>query len=282
LHLLTNGTLITEPVAHRLRDREISVQVSLDGSCGEVHDQTRGAGAFQRALAGLATLTRSGIRDITVATTVTARNYDDLDGLARLCRSLEVSLLRFLPLRRMGRGAHSWARLRPNGWPRSLDALYRRLFEEETDGDPKALTISSGLSGLVLDVPAECGDDLWCPLGTSLAIDAQGDSYPCAALMHPGFRVGNVFDQSLGEIQESEPYRKIVEIMAQRKEQVEDCAACSWKNLCQGGCMAMAVDQRGTPWAVDHHCGLRKRLFPEAFALVTRGALARRGFAACA
>ncbi len=84
--LLTNGTLITERLLSRLeqggrRDRLDSIQVSIDGSSAEVHDRSRGPGAFQKAIRGLHLLVEAGL-PVTVRTTVNRFNVSDLEALS--------------------------------------------------------------------------------------------------------------------------------------------------------------------------------------------------------
>ena len=56
--ILTNGTLITEETLKEFgkgkrRLRLASIQVSIDGSCAEIHDKSRPPKSFDRALRGL-------------------------------------------------------------------------------------------------------------------------------------------------------------------------------------------------------------------------------------
>ncbi|MDP2951978.1 MAG: radical SAM protein [Chloroflexota bacterium] len=75
--LLTNGTLIGEDNAPRLRFHE--VQVSLDG--WEVsHDALRGRGTFKKATQAIEALRRAGI-EVSVATMVHAANRGDFPRL---------------------------------------------------------------------------------------------------------------------------------------------------------------------------------------------------------
>ena len=86
--ILTNGTLITDRVMAGLcepqrRRRLASIQVSIDGSCAEVHDASRGQGSFVKALRGLHLLKEAGL-PVTVRTTVNRHNVDDLGAIAHL------------------------------------------------------------------------------------------------------------------------------------------------------------------------------------------------------
>ncbi|MGB9176206.1 MAG: radical SAM protein [Methanoregula sp.] len=86
--LLTNGTLVTEEVISafskgKRRLRMDSVQVSIDGSCAEVHDKSRPPASFDRAIRGLRLLKAAGF-PVTVRMTLNHHNIDDLENTARL------------------------------------------------------------------------------------------------------------------------------------------------------------------------------------------------------
>ena len=50
--MITNATLISPDIAKRLKEHDISIQVSLNGSCPESHDQLCGKGNFERTMRG--------------------------------------------------------------------------------------------------------------------------------------------------------------------------------------------------------------------------------------
>ena len=86
--LLTNGTLITEKVIAAFSKgkrslRMDSVQVSIDGSCAEIHDKSRPPASFDRALRGLRLLKEAGL-PVTVRVTLNHHNIDDLENITRL------------------------------------------------------------------------------------------------------------------------------------------------------------------------------------------------------
>ena len=86
--ILSNGTLIREDTITKLceparRRRLSSIQVSIDGSCAAVHDASRGAGSFERALRAVRLLKDAGF-PLTVRLTVNKYNVDDLEATAKL------------------------------------------------------------------------------------------------------------------------------------------------------------------------------------------------------
>jgi radical SAM protein with 4Fe4S-binding SPASM domain len=84
--LLSNGTLITEETAKKLRVHE--VQVSLDGM-KEGHESIRGEGTFGKTLQAIDNIQDANIR-VSVATMIHQRNLKEFDKLASLIQSKNI------------------------------------------------------------------------------------------------------------------------------------------------------------------------------------------------
>jgi SynChlorMet cassette radical SAM/SPASM protein ScmE len=85
--LLSNGTLITDKLLAKFevgkrRLRLDSIQISIDGSCAEVHDKSRPK-SFERAIRGLRLLMNANF-PVTVRVTVNHHNVRDLENVAHL------------------------------------------------------------------------------------------------------------------------------------------------------------------------------------------------------
>jgi SynChlorMet cassette radical SAM/SPASM protein ScmE len=85
--ILTNGTLVTEETirqfeAGKRKLRLDYVQVSIDGSCAEIHDKSR-PGSFDRALRGTRLLQDAGFMTVG-RVTITRHNVDDLENIVAL------------------------------------------------------------------------------------------------------------------------------------------------------------------------------------------------------
>jgi MoaA/NifB/PqqE/SkfB family radical SAM enzyme len=80
--IATNGTLITEEVAFRLKDAGVATAaVSLDSWRDEVHDYVRGReGTFELAMRGIRAMKKAGI-PLQINCTAMQYNFNDLDGL---------------------------------------------------------------------------------------------------------------------------------------------------------------------------------------------------------
>jgi uncharacterized Fe-S cluster-containing radical SAM superfamily protein len=88
--VLTNGMLFRGArlaMLRRMSREGLTLQISLDSATPELHDRHRGAGTWQRALAGIRTARAEGFR-VRVAATVTAAEAD-LGAQASLHQMLE-------------------------------------------------------------------------------------------------------------------------------------------------------------------------------------------------
>lgn len=266
IKLLTNGTLIDREWAGFLASEvDASIQISIDGSREEIHDAVRGSGAFASTLRAIEVLRENGlIEKITFATTMISKNWSDLEDIIGLAEKMGVRRVRFIPVRRVGRAKENWDWLGRG----TEDDFYEAFFDKFLGRDAEnvfGVEVSCGLSGLVVKMPDSQPDDFWCPVGHQLVVDVDGKVYPCTLLMGNRFVLGNVFHQKLSEIISSQPMIEICTTLVERKTHIEKCAACLWRNLCQGGCMAEAWDTHGTFWAPSSFCDYRTRQYAKIF-----------------
>jgi radical SAM protein with 4Fe4S-binding SPASM domain len=256
--LATNGTLVTHRVAAAVADLGVVLQISLDGATAEVHDRIRGEGAFQQTWRGIERLQRTGAGEwLNLCMTVMRPNAHQGPALLDLAEARGVPGVRFYPLQRLGRAVAAWGHL-------CLDAeaqagLYRYLYLE-VPAQGRRIQVGADLPGLQLRVPE---DGLWCALGRTLAVDANGDVYPCSLLMQPGFRLGNVADAPLTEVLASEKLGELIGLCEGRKDEIADCRACVWRHFCQASCPGSIWVAHGTWHATDGLCDLRRELFRE-------------------
>jgi len=260
--LVTNGTLITPELASRLAPLKLRIQLSLDGPDAKTHDEVRGQGSFDQAIAGLKAWGEvSGLDQVTLCSTAVGKNLSRLTGMVRMAHELGVPKVRFLPIRLIGR-ANALAD-RP-----SVDdflGLVESLLTLRQSAALNPRVTSYGVAGILLDVPDDCSDGHWCPIGRQLVIDAEGNAYPCALLFTPEFRLGNVREESLSALRDTPLAMECTQAVTARRLRIAECRLCTWRNLCQAGCMAQAWEQNGTIWSKDPFCEYRLRAYPRAF-----------------
>jgi MoaA/NifB/PqqE/SkfB family radical SAM enzyme len=91
--VLSNTMLFRGKRLQQLKDihsANLTVQVSLDGSCPEHHDPYRGEGSWQKTMDGIRTLQEHNFK-MRISTTETPANSDFLDEICNFRRSLGVA-----------------------------------------------------------------------------------------------------------------------------------------------------------------------------------------------
>jgi len=103
LHILSNGTLITDEVIEGLKKftKLDSIQISLDGSYPETHDRIRGPGNFDKAIKGIRILISNGM-DVKIMYTLQRCNMKDIPSLIDLAIKEKISGLTIERLVPMG------------------------------------------------------------------------------------------------------------------------------------------------------------------------------------
>jgi radical SAM protein with 4Fe4S-binding SPASM domain len=118
-HVITtsNGLKAAARKFSRMEPADFSyVQISLDGGSAASHDQVRGPGTFEEALATTAELCRRGF-DTRIICTVNRVNLDDCLNLLDIADELGVSLTKFhvFSVIGSGHGAAEWG-IQPREW----------------------------------------------------------------------------------------------------------------------------------------------------------------------
>jgi molybdenum cofactor biosynthesis enzyme MoaA len=136
--VLTNGLLLPPERCRRLRalsdgsEYSLDIRISIDGETAETNDPIRGAGTFEKILAGIRNLAEAGVNPVVTVTEACAE-AEGSEGRGRLLRWMrEIGLsrprLKVLSLFRIGaepqrlRAYESWESLRG-----------RQLAPEETE-----------------------------------------------------------------------------------------------------------------------------------------------------
>jgi SynChlorMet cassette radical SAM/SPASM protein ScmE len=259
--ILTNGTLVTEALPRafekgKRRTRLNSIQVSIDGSCAEIHDKSRGKGSFDRALRGLRLLRRADL-PVTSRVTVNRHNVDDLEDIARLLLD-DVGLAAFGTNDAMPIGAGCENRdgitLEPRQRVKAMTTLSR--LAERYNGRV------TGLAGPLANwqrykdmeharatgeksTTWEMGHLTACGcMFSKLAVHHDGVITPCNMLSK--LELGRINIDSLKAIWQSHP---VVEALRERRKipmsQVPGCKDCLWTPYCNGSCPGLAYEMTG-------------------------------------
>ncbi len=249
--ILTNGTLIDEKTVSafyvgKRRLRLDSIQVSIDGSCPEVHNLSR-PGSFDRAINGLKLLRKEGF-PATVRVTISRHNMEDLENIAELllddigmpsitnneaspigagCTYESEVALDHVDTLRVGLQLEKLqekypGRITANAGPFAKLRMYREMENARQNGQ---LTNRWKMGFL-----SSCGG-----VFNKLGILHDGSIVPCS-MLHD-LTMGNMLtDDILGLWKNSPVIRQVRERYVVPLTEIRACANCEWVQYCNGGC----------------------------------------------
>jgi len=236
------------------------VVVSLDGSCAEIHERTRGKGSFEPAVEGIGNLVRHN--RVSTYTTVSRLNYGDLEGIVRLGLDLGAVSMKFNEVLPLGQGAiHRDDLVLTNEERREVA---QRLHDLNAGSGGRI--VGSFLVMLDFYAPFEDLDQgtlslspeyrdpnclTSCAGGVSkCAVRPDGAVIPCDRLWD--LTAGNILTEELSGIWHSSP---VFEAMRRRQRfslgDLETCRPCGYNPLCSGGCPAVAYSLTGSVFGRD-------------------------------
>ena len=243
--LVTNGTLVTERIARKIKNAHInSVQVSIDG-LRETHDYLRGVkGCFDLSMRAVKTLLKEDV-SVMVSTTVSQKNVEEIPLLLEKVLDMGVQGFRAIRLIVMGRGT----------------GLEQEALTKE---QAKTLTLymlekRKELKDRIQIIPDECmsflGEKIheyglsWsgCPAGrTECAVDSAGKVYPCIFLSYEQFVMGSLLNSEFDDIWHSQPFEEF--------RKIERKCNCPIFDFCKGGCPAAAYGRYKDIKRKDPYC----------------------------
>jgi len=264
----TNGTLITEEMAAKLKEVPISrLGISLDFPVAELQDNFRGqAGAFAAVMAGIANARRAGI-EVQLNSTITKLNVNYLEKLLEL--ALEVGAVAFHPFLLVptgrGKGLES-VELAPEEYERTLNWIYDKqvelgdgMFFKPTDA-PHYLRVmkqrekqGARLAPTASHHPTNA-ITRGCLAGIGFCfVSHQGKVKGCGYL---DLEAGDIRKESFAQIWANSPLFNRLRDLSLLKGK---CGDCEYKRIC-GGCRARAYEATGDYLEAEPYCVYQPKL----------------------
>lgn len=264
--LLSNGTMITEDTIAALqtgkrRLRLDSIQISIDGSCAEIHDRSRPPKSFDRATRGLRLLAQAKM-PVTVRVTLNHHNINDISGIAALLID-DIGLSGFSTNEAEYMGA-----ARCSGQNIVLSKEERRqamkILTELNEQYGRKISANAGplaMATMVEDIETRIGAGETGRPGrgtlsscggvfSKMAILHDGTMVPCNML--PSLIMGVAGMHPVKEVWRTSPainavrYRRNVPLSA-----VPECKGCKYTGFCSGGCPAAVMAKTGRLIGID-------------------------------
>ncbi len=231
--LMSNGTLITDDVARKLKQAQVKeVQVSVEGM-EAVHDSIRGQGSFRKALSGIENLLANSI-NTSINLTLSRLNIGEVAGLVELAGDMGIGAVTFSRLVACGRGNEISDQMLT---PPELAEFYRNVHERQAAGKGTFTSLDPlfTVSDLKEDVPASDFPVGGCAAGVfGITITADGSIMPCRRM---DLSIGNIRETSLRELWAESP---VLWSLRNREEYRDKCGSCYYWAVCRG-CRAIAL-----------------------------------------
>jgi len=268
----TNGTLITEDAAKKIKQHKVSyVGISLDG-IGKVNDDFRGvAGAFERAVRGIKNCQVAGVR-IGLRLTLTKRNIEDLQNWFDFFESQNIEracFYHFVPSGRGGTMANEG--LTHNQTRDAVDKILARTKQFKQAGrKTDILTVDNHVDGVyvylkLLSEDPGRADDVWKLLtwnggglyssGVGIGcIDFHGKVHPDQFWRH--YTLGDVRQRPFSRIwmDTNDP---LLRGLKDRRSFIKGrCRVCKFFDGCGGSLRVRADLHFGDLWAPEPACYL--------------------------
>ena len=228
----SNGTLINEDVARRLKEAGVSrVGISLDSREAKFHNQLRcSPTAWQEAVAGMAACRAMGL-DFQLHTTVTEHNRAEVLGVTDVAIELGAKAHHVFFLVPAGRAADMEKdSLRATEYEQLLGQLMRKQQEVQIELKP---TCAPQFMRIAAQMGLPLRFERGCLAGTSYCvINHVGEVNPCPYLP---LKVGDIRERPFSEIWAgNEVFNRL------RSEELHGkCGTCHYKMICLG-CRARA------------------------------------------
>ena len=266
----TNGTLIDDAAAARLKDAGIAYAgISLDG-LSDTNDAFRGVhGAFDRALAGIRACKQAGIK-VGLRFTISKQTEPDIPGIFDLLEAEDIPRACFYHLVYTGRGSDLAADdLSHDEARRTIDLIIDRTAGLSRRGLAKEiLTVDNHADGPYLYLrmlregaprPERVLNLLRRNGGNSSGVGIgcvswDGRVHADQFWRHRSF--GNVRERPFGEIWRDLSDPLMAKLKEKHKHVKGRCAACRFLDVCAGNLRVRAEAVTGDVWAAEPACYL--------------------------
>lgn len=267
LSVQTNATLLNEERVQWLKETDIRVGISVEGHAeaqNRGRPQVNGRESYPLLMRGIELLQRYGV-SFGALVVLNRHNVDSVDSLIEFLVENRIYGFRLNPVAFVGDARFNWGsvgltqeeiiayfkelagKIARGGWVLLEDNL-RSMCDFLTSKQRRTRCMR-----------AQCGAG-----DTFQAVAANGDIYPCGrATQSPGLKLGNIFDQGLVSLSEPAASNPVIaQIRERRPHNLEGCATCRYRQLCQAGCSAQSFERYGTVRHRTPECAFYKTLYP--------------------
>ncbi|MBO5968541.1 MAG: radical SAM protein [Clostridia bacterium] len=243
---VTNGTSQNPTFIQLLNHASnITLQISLDGSCEEKNQQTRGIGHFDQAVEFVKSIHNPTLRPL-LKMVISQNNLTDVKDFYRLAISLRC-IPEFAFIYRSGNGEENWEN-------KKVSAQDKIKILRQIDSLNQQYQTDAYLPRCTSTCPFVKGTDQ-----LSVCIKVDGSIQPCQSLYSTDYTLANALHFDPNKMDKN--LARICSLARERTSIDFGCERCMLHAVCGRGCMAEAVHLTGDPLGNDDSCLYRKLQF---------------------
>ncbi len=265
----TNGLLLDDEWCSFFKEHNFLVGLSLDGP-KDLNDRYRidpsGKGTFSRIMRAKQLLLNHGVDTNVLAVLtrdscrMTEKTYNFFIKNGLECQQYIPCLD---PLEEV-RGGHEWS-LRPQDFERYLRTSFDCWYNDAMNGKKRYHRLFDNLLLMADGQPPEaCGMSGVCSM--QYVFEANGDVFPCDFYMLDEYRLGNLNENSLSEVDEKRAELEFVKCSVVTEEA---CKNCELHGICRGG-WRRDRDYFENGLGRNYFCSAYKNFYPYAIPKISK------------
>ncbi len=266
----TNGTLIDEPTAEKLKNTDLSyVGISIDGP-EEFHNRFRQTSdCFKAAMAGFENCRKAGLRT-GLRFTITKSNHSQVPTIFDICADKNIRRLCFYHLIRSGRATQIESEVLSTKQIRSVVDTILQKTEENVGKNllDEVLTVGNHADGPYLLVKLQNKSTNNFKQSRKLLLANGGnrigekiccvgwDGSVYADQFWRNYSLGNVTQKTLKQIWTNPDEPVLQKLRNKSKFADKRCLKCRWFDLCKGNFRFLGTDPAEKNWLLEPDCYL--------------------------
>lgn len=250
----TNGYIVNREWSSFLAENRFLVGLSLDG-IKDLHDlyrkDTRGKGTFSKVMRTVQLFDHYHV-EYNILTTVTDQTAKNIGRIYGFYDRNNIAFQQYIPCLdplHEERGKQPYS-LTPEVYSKFLCSLFDLWYNDFTRGKKVSIRYFDNLLQMMMGYPPEsCGFSGQC--SRQIVVEADGGVYPCDFYVMDAYKLGNLNDNSLQEI---ESKRNSLGFIENSRQVSSQCQKCRWYPLCLGGCRRDRETMCDGKLALNHFC----------------------------
>lgn len=243
----------------------VRIQMSIEGANGQTNDIIRGVGTYAEAMRSLEMFKELGLaKDVVLFCCATQTNIHEIDDIIALAEEHGIGQLVFSQWQRQGHAADTpWSSIAPK------DEEWVAAGEKLLQYSNPNLRVFGNFHADLRNTP-EGRFNLESPLfpkhifffNAFPRITPEGDILADQLWVSPDWFLGNLKDGTTLEDVFGQPkFHGQLQMMRDRTKHIDECRACRWHNVCEGGSPGHTHAEYGHMAKKDLFCGARMYWF---------------------